>query len=166
MRTALLSLFLAVPALGQTWPAALPPIDVATGRGSVSRQYVRQEMHLPDSDYPAFANRIAWYFVHYEDTGGEITITPGGGGKPITVEAPNRAIQRTAIPLGSSASAAGVVFTGYAGGPITTGTVPKVGDPYTGELRQYPPGSTAVWSKPIKRERFVPVDGIVGVLTP
>jgi hypothetical protein len=165
MRTLLTCLVLSAPAVAQTWPAAIPPIDVSTGRGSVDATYARTEMRWTPAEYAALGNRIAWYFVHYEDTGGEITVTPPGG-KPLVYEATSRAIQRTAIQLSSSASAVGVTFTGYAGGPTVTGTVPKAGDPYTGDMRSFPAGSTAVWSKPVKREKFAPVDGIVGVLVP
>jgi hypothetical protein len=164
MRAALLALCLAAPAVAQPFPGP-SPVDAATGRGAVDAAYVRQSMKWTDAEYTAFGNRIAWFFVHYEDTGGEITVTPPGG-RPVVVEAPSRAIQRTAVQLSSAATAAGVVFTGYSGGPIVTGTVPKAGDPYTGGLAGYPPGSTAVWSKPVKREKFAPVDGIVGTLTP
>ncbi len=150
--------------MAQTYPGP-SPIDAATGRGFVSEQYVRQSMRWMPNEYTAYAGRVAWYFVTYEDRGGEITVTEPGG-KPLVYEAPSRAIQRTAIPLGSSTSGAGVTFTGYSGGPIITGTVPKAGDPYTGDMSRFPAGSTAVWSKPVRREKFAPVDGIVGALTP
>jgi hypothetical protein len=163
MRTILAVLLLSAPAVAQPFPGP-SPVDAATGRGAVDAAYVRQSMKWMDAEYTAFVNRTAWYFVHYDVAGREITVTPPGG-RPFNAEVPH-AVRRTAVQLTAFASATGVTFTGYSGGPIVTGSLPKVGDPYTGDMRAYPAGSTAVWSKLAPREKFAPPDGIVGVLVP
>lgn len=162
MRTLAALLLSALPALAQPFPGP-SPVDATTGRGAVDAAWVRQSMHWVQKDYDALANRVAWYWVHYDEAGGEITVTPAGGGRPQIHEASTRAVRRTAIQLSAVTSANGVVFTGYSGSPIITGSIPKVGDPYTGFILG---GGSAVWSKPIAREKSSPPDGVVGVLVP